>query len=220
MSKAVGSIFGSGSTRAYGYENNYTNYLQNYNTQNYDNTLNNLVANALAMSRNVSNMPAYNFSVNASDDARHAAENATYQSYIDKLTPQYEQQQIDLENNLANKGISVGSAAYSRAMNDFLKAKNDALNQAAYQSVLAGQNAYSSSLDDSINAARFTNDARQDYISQILSQLQGSVSGYTNAQNLYDAQRGIQSRRTEDEQSGWNNMAKAAIALGSLTGKF
>ena len=31
MSKAVGSIFGSGSTGRYGYENNYTNYLQNYN---------------------------------------------------------------------------------------------------------------------------------------------------------------------------------------------
>ena len=58
MSKAVGSIFGSGSTGTYGYENNYTNYLQNYNTENYDNTLNNLTQNALNMSQNLSSMPA------------------------------------------------------------------------------------------------------------------------------------------------------------------
>lgn len=216
MSKAVGSIFGSGSTGTYGFENNYTNYLNNYNTGNYDNTLNNLTANALSMSQNLGAMPNYIFSVNASDDARRAAEQAVYQAYVDKLTPQYQQQQADLETSLANKGISVGSEAYQRAMNDLQSTQNAALNQAAYNSVIAGQNAYDNSLSNSISAANFSNNARQNYISQILSQLQNSVSGYENQMNLYNAQHGIQARRTQDEESGWKNLSTAVRTASSI----
>ena len=219
MSKAVSSIFGSGSTGTYGFEKNYTNYLNNYNTGNYDNTLNNLTANALSMSQNLGAMPNYVFSVNGSDDARRAAEQAVYQAYVDKLTPQYQQQQADLETSLANKGISVGSEAYQRAMNDLQSTQNAALNQAAYNSVIAGQNAYDNSLKNSISAANFSNNARQNYISQILSQLQNSGSGYKNQMNLYNAQHGIQARRTQDEESGWKNLGMVvsnSISSGNL----
>ena len=51
MSKSVGKIFGSSSTSPYGYEKNYLNYLGNYNTSNYDNTLNNMTKQALNMKR-------------------------------------------------------------------------------------------------------------------------------------------------------------------------
>lgn len=206
MSKSIGKIFGTGSTGTYGYENNYTNYLQNYNTANYDNTLNNMTSAALNMSQNLGTLPAYQFSVMPSDTARQEAENATFQSYVDRLTPQYQQQTADMQTRLINQGIPVGSEAYERAMGDLQSAQNAALNQAAYQSVLNGQNAYSQSLADSINTAQFNNTAQQSYIDQILSLLTGSVSGYNNQANLYDTQRGIAARQAEAQQSGWNNM--------------
>lgn len=216
MSKAVGSIFGSGSTGTYGYENNYTNYLQNYNTDNYDQTLNNLTQNALDMSQTLSSMPAYNFSVEGSDAARERAENATFASYVDKLVPQYQQQQADLATNLANQGIPVGSEAYQRAMGGLISSQNSALNDAAYNSIIAGQNAYSNSLSDSINQATFGNQAQQNYIAQILSQLDNSVSGYQKNLDLYQTQKGIQARRTNDENSGWKNLSTIVSAASNI----
>lgn len=209
MSKTIGNIFGSGSTGTYGYENNYLNYLNNYNTSNVDNTLNNLTSQALNSSNNLSTMPDYTFSVDGSDEARKRVENATYQSYVDKLTPQYAQQTADLETSLANKGLTVGSEAYNRAMSDLQNNQNDALNQAAYQSVQNGQNAYTQSLNNSINAGNFGNESQQNYISQILSMLSGSPSGYTNAYNKYNTQSGITQRQTSAEQSGWDNLNKS-----------
>ena len=209
MSKAVGRIFGAGSVNNYGYENNYMNYLRNYNTANYDNTLNNMTSAALNMSQNLGTMPEYQFGVDYSDAARQRAENAMYQSYVDRLVPQYQQQTTDLQTRLINQGIPVGSEAYQRAMNDLQSAQNAALNQAAYQSVNSGQNAYSQSLADSINAAQFNNTAQQNYIQQIQALLNGSVSGYDNMANLYNVQKGIEARKTEAQQSGWNNLLNA-----------
>jgi hypothetical protein len=206
MSKSIGKIFGTSSTGTYGYENNYMNYLNNYNTLNYDNTLNNMTNAALNMSQNLSSMPAYQFAVNASDETRQQAENATFQSYVDRLAPQYQQQINDLQTRLINQGVPVGSEAYQRAMGDLQGAQNAALNQAAYQSVLNGQNAYSQSLNDSINAAQFGNTAQQNYIQQIQSLLDGSVSGYDNMANLYNIQKGVEARQTAAKQSGWNNL--------------
>ena len=218
MSKSIGKIFGVGSTGTYGYENNYANYLQNYNTANYDNTLNNMTAAALNMSQNLNTLPAYQFSVIPSDSARQDAQNATFQAYVEQLTPQYQQQTADMQTRLINQGIPVGSEAYERAMGDLQSAQNAALNQAAYQSVLNGQNAYSQSLADSMDAAQFNNAAQQSYIDQILSLLTGSVSGYNNQANLYNTQQGIAARQAEAQQSGWNNMLgliNAGANLGS-----
>lgn len=208
MSKSIGKVFGVGSMSPYGYETNYMNYLKGYDTSNYDQTLKNMTTSALDMSNNLNSMPEYSFSADYSDEARKRAENATYQSYVDKLEPQYQQHLDDMQTRLVNQGIPVGSEAYRRAMNDLQDNVNSAYNQAAYQSVLSGQNAYSQSLEDSIRASQFNNNARQSYIDQIKSLLEGSVSGYDSAMNLYNMQSGAQSRRDASHQSGWDNFLK------------
>ena len=216
MSKSIGKIFGTSSTNTYGYENNYVNYLKNYNTSNYDNAQNNMASTALNMTQNLDSLPGYQFSVDASDEARQRAENATYQAYVDRIVPQYQQQTNDLQTRLANQGIPVGSEAYQRAMSDLQGAQNAALNQAAYQSVESGQNAYSQSLADSINAAQFGNTAQQNYIQQIQALLSGSVSGYDKMADLYNAQKGIEARKTEAKQSGWNNLFGTVNSLSKI----
>lgn len=220
MSKSIGKVFANSSTDKYGYEKNYFNYLGNYDTSNYDNTLKNMTGQAFDMSKNLSRMPEYQFSVNGSDDARQRMENAVYQSAVDKLNPQYQQQRADLETSLANKGISVGSEAYQRAMNNLQQKQNEALNQAAYQSIAAGQGAYSQSLNDSINSANFNNNSQLNYIQQIKALLEGSVSGYQNQANLYNVNKNVENRQTSARQSGWNNMFKTAEITEKLADTF
>jgi len=208
MSKAVNSIFGSGSTGNLSYETQYQNYLKNYDTFNYDQSVKNMDTAALNMSQNLSSLPDYQFSVDGSDEARQSAENATYQSYVDKLTPQFEQQKADMENSLLNRGLSVGSEAYQRVMNDLTEKQNEALNQAAYQSVSAGQDAFNRSFNNNLQAAQFANGAQQSYINQIISLLGNSISGYDNQSNLYNLNTEGTTRKTQAENSGWNRLLK------------
>lgn len=215
MSKSIGRVFGSGSVKTYGYENNYINYLKNYDTSNYDRAQDNMTSQALNMSKGLNMLPEYQFGVDYSDEARKRAEEATYQSYVDKLVPQYRQQMSDLQTNLVNQGIPVGSEAYLRATGNLQNSQNEALNQAAYQSVLNGQNSYSQALADSLKVADFSNDARQSYIDQIKSLLADSVSGYENASNLYDVKRGVKNRQAAAQQSGWNNLGSIVSSVTS-----
>ena len=115
--------------------------VNNVDTKNYDNVLKNFETKANEMSGN-SNLGNWIWGVDGSDDARQRAEAATFQAYLDKTQPIYQQQKDDLHNRLINQGLSVGSEAYERAMNDLQNNQNDATNQAAYNSVLNGQNAF------------------------------------------------------------------------------
>lgn len=211
MSKAIGKVLGAGgaSTSMLGSETDILNYLNNYNTKNYDAVLNNLTSYAANASNLLNNMGSYNFQANGSDAARQRAEQASYQSYADRLAPQFANQTADLTASLANKGIPVGSAAYSRAMTDLQNTQNNALNQAAYQSVLAGQNAFSNSLNDQINAGNFANQAQADYIRQLISALQNSYSGYDIAMDKYKIQSGADSRI--EGNRFYNNQAQQAM---------
>ena len=206
MSKAIGKVLGAGntSTSNFGSENEIINFLNNYNTTNYDNTLKNLTNYAANASNQLNNMGNYNFSVTASDEARQRAEQATYQSYLNNLLPQFANQTSDLTASLANKGITIGSEAYSRAMNNLQNTQNNALNQALFQSVLAGQNAYSNSLNDTINAANFSNNAQSNYINQLLQALQKSYSGYDIAMNKYNIQNNANQRIAQNSLANAN----------------
>lgn len=123
----------------------------------------------------------WTYSVDASEQARQQAQDATYNSYMDRLNPQFERQTADYATMLQNKGIPVGSEAYSRAMSDLQDRQNAAVNQAAYQSVLAGQNAYSQSLADQISAGNFGNNAVNSYYNTTLAANQAQ----NQAQNDY-----------------------------------
>ncbi len=220
MSKAVGSVFGSKAKADTSAGDNYLSYLMNVDTSTADNANAAMGQEALRMSQNLSSMPDTVYTVNASDDARLRAEQATYQSYLDKLTPQFQTQMSDLETRLANQGLSVGSQAYQRAVNDLTSEQNAALNQAAYTSVLNGQQAYTRSLEDSINAGTFTNNARTNAIGQINSLLQNSPSSYENQANIYAVRQGIAQQRAAADQQTVNNMLGLFSLAGNAVGTY
>ena len=211
MSKAIGKVLGAGGTPTsmYGSENGIINYLNNYDTSNYDTTIKNLASYAANASNLLNNMGNYTFNVNASDTAMQEAQNATFQSYMAKLSPQFANQTNELAASLANKGISIGSQAYSKAMTDLQNSQNEAINQAAYQSVLAGQNAFSNNLNNQIASANFANNAQNNYINQLLNALQKSYSGYDIAMDKYKIQNGADSRISQAQHA--NATAQQAV---------
>ena len=228
MSKSVGKVVGSlTGTKSVSYDstpaNNYLSYLQNYDTSKTDNTLSNLQNYAYNQSQNLDNMGNWNFSVNASDEARRQAQDATYNAYMDYLNPQFERQTNNYATMLQNKGLPVGSEAYERAMSDLQDRQNAAANQAAYQSVLAGQNAYTQDLQNNIAAGNFGNSAQSAYLAQILAALGESPSQYdlqgdiyavgsNKAQNEYTAKQQTAANRLSLINSLLSGGAKAAGA--------
>ena len=215
MSKAFKSITGTGTVK---YDNsgaqNLINYLQGINTSNVDNTLSNMTTAANSMSQNLANtLGNYTFNVDGSDAARQRAENATYQAYLDKLTPQFQNQTSDLATSLQNKGLPVGSEAYSRAMSDLQSSQNDALNQAAYQSVLNGQDAFTQSLANQIDAGNYTATANQNYVNLLQSLLNGSLSEYDKQMDIYAAANNSAANNYASKQQAANNQLALTNSL-------
>ena len=198
--------------------NEYSNYLKNYDTSNVDTTLSNLTNWASTEStNNLSNMGDYTFNVDGSDEARQRAENAIYSSMLEKMTPQFDRQREDMATMLQNQGIPVGSEAYARAMGDLEEKQNDALTQASYQAVLGGQDAFSQSLADEVNAGGFGNTAQQTYINLLLNALNGSASGYENQQNIFSVGTGKSDLKYAQDKANANGGLGGALA-GALSG--
>lgn len=216
MSKAIGSITGTGVAKMdSGPTQELIKYLNKVDTTNVDTTLSNLTSWAKQGSENLADlMGDYTFKVNASDEARKSAEDATYNAYMERLQPKFEQQTSDLQTRLANQGLTVGSEAYQRAMSDLQQEQNEATNQAAYQSVLAGQQAYTQDLANQIAAGNFGNTAQQNYINQLLSALEGSQTGYDVAMDKYSAQQNLAAAQQAAKQQAYNN--RSALLNSSL----
>lgn len=199
--------------------NQYLDYLKNYDTSNVDTTLGNLTSWASNASQNLGDQFGnYTFNVEASDAARQAAQDAVYNQYMERLQPQFQQQTDDLQTRLVNQGLGVGTEAYQRAMSDLLQEQNKATNQAAYQSVLAGQNAYTQDLQNQIAAGSFGNQAQQAYINQLLSALTGSASGYENQQNIFSVGTGKSNLQYQQDKANAASKSGLGSSLGSLAG--
>lgn len=221
MSSTVGKIMGAGgnSTKMYGSESNVLKYLNGVDTSGVDNTLSNLANFGQISSQNINNMGNYNFSADGSDEARQRAEQATHKSYMDRLNPQFTQQTNDMQTRLVNQGLTPGSEAYQRAMNDLQQQQGDQANQAAYQSTLAGQNAFTQSLGDQINSGGFSNNAQQAYINQILSAINGSPSGYDKNMDIFGIQSGADNRISQNKAANKAAQAQAgnqALQTGAM----
>ena len=186
----------------------YIKYLNNYDTSNADTAYENLGDWASRASANLSNMGDYNFNVDASQEAQKRVENETFKNYLGKILPSYERQTDDLQTRLLNQGIGVDTAAYRHAMGGLQSAQNSALNDAAYQALEAGQNAYTTSLNNQIAAAGFNNSAQQDYINQLISALEGSLSSYDVANEKYTAGNNLAEARAKAQNESLQNKIK------------
>jgi len=217
MVKSIGKFMGVGnnSTSAYGSEKDILKYLNEYDTSQADNAYKNMASLGNQLSSQLSERPDYIYSVTVSDDEAKRIENATYQNAVSKIAPQFESQQRQLETRLQNQGISPGSEAYNSAMNNLMAQQNNAYVQAAFDSISAGQNAYSNNLSNQIAAGNFQNSARMLPISEISSLLQNTQSGYDVAMDKYSIANKIDSRIAQNKTM--NEDARLSSGMSALT---
>jgi hypothetical protein len=71
-------------------------------------------------------------------DPSQNAEDAIYGKHAARLDPRFQQQQSDLTQNLANRGIYAGSTAYDREIGNFGRERNDAYGQARNDAITQG----------------------------------------------------------------------------------
>ena len=78
--------------------------------------------------------------ITALDDkkGRQRVEDALARQYGRRLNPIFNQRERELENKLANQGITLGSDAWKEAMTNFGRERNDAYNSANNQIILGG----------------------------------------------------------------------------------
>ena len=118
----------------------------------------------------------------------------TYKTFTDRQEPQFAKQREQLEQDLYNRGIPVGSGLYNQQVQELERAHNDA-RQAALTSAqaIAGQNAgqfFDIGSQARGNALQEGVFARNMPLSE-MNALRGAQSGF-NAQNLqYNQQRGL-----------------------------
>jgi len=186
----------------------YINYLNHYNTTNADTVYHNLGNWAARASQNLNNMGGYTFHVNGSEDALKTTQQATFEKALSEIMPSYEAQKNALQTRLLNQGIGVDSNAYRNAMADLENAQNSAINDAAFKALEAGQNAYTTSLNNQIAAADFANTAEQNYINQLISALEGTLSSYDVANEKYTAGNNLAAARSEAQSQSLNNKIK------------
>lgn len=195
--------------------------LNKVDTKNYDSVKSNFeqLANQLSSDPNFG---GWTWSVDGSDDARQRAEQATWASYLDKIQPLYNQQTDDLQARLVNQGLTPGSEAYQRAMNDLQDRQNSASNQAAYAATLNGQNAFSQSLNDSLNAANFGNNAQLGNQQRIWDLLSNSMSSYDKQMQQANLLSEYYNQKANaPKKAGWSGALKGAaqgFATGMMTG--
>lgn len=191
-------------------------YYRGVDTSMADNTLKNLEQEAYDLS---SDLTGYVSSVDGSDLARKETQNAVLNSYLSTLLPTHEQQTSDLNTRLLNQGLTVGSEAYQRAMNDLLETQNNAINQATYQSVLAGNEVFDDSFSNALKNAELSNDVREAQLKEIYQLLANTLTEEELMNKIYQLQSGIDKINYQNDQSIFNGAKSIAnSAVGLLNG--
>ncbi|MGO4125722.1 tail fiber domain-containing protein [Inquilinus sp. YAF38] len=160
------------------------------------------------------NALSYNMNAQAGDTLNNLGtgkyEDAVYQNYASRLDPQWATQQSNLENQLANQGITRGSAAWNTSMDQMGRSKNDAYGQARNQSVLTGLQARNQLVNEAMalsgRGAPQTASAPQSSSPSIQApDIQGAM------QNQYNAQM----QEWQQGQQNSNNFMNGLFGLGS-----
>lgn len=131
------------------------------------------------------------------------------QAIMSRLQPQLERQRSQLQTQLANQGITPGSAAYENAMREQSQSENDLLSQAALQGINLDMTARQQGLGEAQTTAGFANLAQQQAYNQALASGQ-----YGNQAQLAQFGANIQGQQAQNaaQQQAFNQ----ALASGQF----
>ena len=109
--------------------------------------------------------------------ARPQVIDSVYGQYASRLDPKFAGEMQQMETKLANSGIARGTQAFSAAMDDFYRGRNDAYQTAQNAAIQAG-GAEQSRLFGLGTAARQNAIAEQNYLRSLPGAEQGQLLGY------------------------------------------
>jgi hypothetical protein len=141
------------------------------------------------------------------------------QAYMDqaraRLDPQWEQTQGDLENKLANMGLTRGSEAWNREMQNMQFGKNDAYGNAMNQAILTSGQEGQRVQGMDLARGQFANTAvQQDYGNQLTSQQ--AVNAAKNLQFNQNLGAGQFANQAQNQQFS-QNIADAQLNNSGLS---
>lgn len=157
-------------------------------------------------------------SAGGTGDGRQGVEDALYGRATSRLDPEWETRARALETSLANKGISMGSEAWNRAMDQFSRGRNDAYAGARQDAVGAGGAEQSrlfglgmSLRNQPINELSALLSSGQVSVPQFASPGQAGVAP-VDYSSLVNAKYGAQANAAQQSQQNWMN---GLFGLGS-----
>lgn len=152
----------------------------------------------------------------AADPYVQKMQDAYYQQAQSRLDPQWQQTQADLESKLSNMGLTRGSEAWNRELDNMTRGRTDAYNQAQMQSILTSGAEAARMQGMDINAGNFANQAaQQEYQNRLASQqaqnqaLTGQQAADMAAGNFAN-QAQNQAEQQAMQRASLNNAALAA----------
>jgi len=108
--------------------------------------------------------------------------NALYQSSYNNLRPQFQQEDTNTRDYLSNRGIPLGSNAYSKALTNLYRDRGNQLNQLSLQSTLAGS-------QEQDRLTRLAEAQRAARLAETGNALQGiDMNAFSNVANINAAQ--------------------------------
>ncbi|CAB3957284.1 hypothetical protein LMG7053_05242 [Achromobacter ruhlandii] len=162
------------------------------------------------------------------------ATNTATEAILSRLNPELDRQYESLRTQLANQGITQGSAAYNNALNSFGQQRNDAVTQAGLQGITLGMQQQGQTFSQSaakraqqmqeaaylrnlplneLNALRSGSQVQMPEFPGYSQQATTSGPDYTGAaQNTYQSQLGA----SNAQAAGNSNMMSGLFGLGQL----
>jgi hypothetical protein len=133
------------------------------------------------------------------EEYRQQVQDALYRRQTAELDPRYQQQQIDLETQLANQGVMRGSEAWTKAYEDFNRVKDRAYGDALDRSITGGGEEMQRLFNMKLQRREQNLGARQNLFNMQTAR-RGQRLGAL--QNLY----GMQSDRRADRLAAYGNL--------------
>lgn len=164
-----------------------------------------------------------------SDFNKYASEasNALYGQATSRLDPRFQQEQAQMAASLAAKGVTEGSAAYQKAMENFNRSKTDAYNQANFSAIQAGgteaERLFGMALkgrqqgaSEITSSGEFANKAQQQAYEQALGR--GTFANTAQAQQ-YQQAADKAAFANEAQQQGYSQAASDAAFRNTAQGQ-
>lgn len=151
----------------------------------------------------------------ASDDTRKTVEDAYYKSATSRLDPQFAQADAEMRSRLANQGLTEGSEAYNRELQQFNMGRTDAYGAATNSAIMNSTSEMAKQFQMQL-AARQQGVGEQNYIRELATKEAQAAQGLAGGASAIDSSnRNTQSGLLQNEANLYAQQSALKDAAGN-----